>query len=102
MYVRPGVTGLAQMRLPADSDLEGVQRKAAHDLYYVRHLGLLLDIRIGLSTIFYFTAAAANGACRSLVGSYGKSVEIALNSEVSAEPDEAVARHVFIESGMQE
>jgi lipopolysaccharide/colanic/teichoic acid biosynthesis glycosyltransferase len=85
MYVRPGVTGLAQMRLPADSDLEGVQRKVAHDLYYVRKVGLLLDIRIALSTVFYFTAAAAHGACRSLVGSYGKSVESALEAEMSGQ-----------------
>ena len=38
LAVRPGVTGLAQVQLPADTDLGSVRRKLAHDLYYVRHV----------------------------------------------------------------
>jgi lipopolysaccharide/colanic/teichoic acid biosynthesis glycosyltransferase len=50
LRVRPGITGLAQMRLPADSDLDTVRRKLDHDLYYIEHLGPSLDARIALST----------------------------------------------------
>jgi lipopolysaccharide/colanic/teichoic acid biosynthesis glycosyltransferase len=50
LLVRPGVTGLAQVQLPADSDMESVRRKLAYDLYYVREQGLWLDLRIILST----------------------------------------------------
>jgi lipopolysaccharide/colanic/teichoic acid biosynthesis glycosyltransferase len=50
LLVRPGVTGLAQVQLPADSDLESVRRKLAYDLYYVREQGPWLDFRIILST----------------------------------------------------
>ena len=50
LLVRPGVTGLAQVQLPADSDMESVRRKLAYDLYYVREQGLWLDLRILLST----------------------------------------------------
>jgi lipopolysaccharide/colanic/teichoic acid biosynthesis glycosyltransferase len=50
LLVRPGITGLAQMRLPADSDLDTVRRKLAHDLYYIKHLSFWLDVRIALST----------------------------------------------------
>jgi lipopolysaccharide/colanic/teichoic acid biosynthesis glycosyltransferase len=50
LRVRPGITGLAQMRLPADSDLVTVRRKLDHDLYYIAHLGPSLDARIALST----------------------------------------------------
>jgi lipopolysaccharide/colanic/teichoic acid biosynthesis glycosyltransferase len=46
LLVRPGVTGLAQVQLPADTDLESVRRKLAYDLYYVRRLNLWLDLRI--------------------------------------------------------
>ncbi len=46
LAVRPGVTGLAQIQLPADSDLESVRRKLAHDLFYIRTGGLWLDLRI--------------------------------------------------------
>jgi lipopolysaccharide/colanic/teichoic acid biosynthesis glycosyltransferase len=46
LRVRPGVTGLAQIQLPADTDLESVRRKLAYDLYYVRNMGPWLDLRI--------------------------------------------------------
>ncbi len=50
MLVKPGVTGLAQVQLPADTDLASVRRKLAYDLYYIRHLSPWLDLRILLST----------------------------------------------------
>src|SRR5947209_18084937 len=46
LLVRPGVTGLAQVQLPADTDLTSVRRKLAYDLYYVRDVGPWLDLRI--------------------------------------------------------
>jgi lipopolysaccharide/colanic/teichoic acid biosynthesis glycosyltransferase len=48
--VRPGITGLAQVQLPADSDLESVRRKLACDLYYVEHESAGLDFRLLLAT----------------------------------------------------
>jgi lipopolysaccharide/colanic/teichoic acid biosynthesis glycosyltransferase len=53
LFVRPGVTGLAQIQLPADSDLESVRRKLAYDLYYVARMSPGLDLRILLGTILY-------------------------------------------------
>jgi lipopolysaccharide/colanic/teichoic acid biosynthesis glycosyltransferase len=53
LTVRPGVTGLAQVQLPADSDLGTVERKLAHDLYYVRHVSFWLDLRLLACTAFY-------------------------------------------------
>jgi lipopolysaccharide/colanic/teichoic acid biosynthesis glycosyltransferase len=53
LAVRPGVTGLAQVRLPPDTDLGSVRRKLAHDLYYIRHLGPWLDLRLLLCTALY-------------------------------------------------
>jgi lipopolysaccharide/colanic/teichoic acid biosynthesis glycosyltransferase len=50
LAVRPGVSGLAQVQLAADSDLESVRRKLAYDLYYVRNAGLWLDLRLALCT----------------------------------------------------
>jgi lipopolysaccharide/colanic/teichoic acid biosynthesis glycosyltransferase len=47
----PGITGLAQVQLPPDSDLESVRRKLACDLFYIRSLGPWLDVRILLGTI---------------------------------------------------
>jgi lipopolysaccharide/colanic/teichoic acid biosynthesis glycosyltransferase len=50
LAVRPGVTGLAQVQLPADTDLESVRRKLTYDLYYIAELSLWLDLRIILGT----------------------------------------------------
>ncbi len=46
LAVRPGVTGLAQVQLPADTDMASVRRKVACDLYYMRHLNWWLDFRL--------------------------------------------------------
>ena len=53
LLVRPGVTGLAQLQLPPDTDLASVQRKLAYDLYYVRHAGFWLDVRLILCTAIH-------------------------------------------------
>jgi lipopolysaccharide/colanic/teichoic acid biosynthesis glycosyltransferase len=52
LRVRPGVTGLAQIQLPADTDLESVRRKLAYDLYYVHGRNPWLDLRILAGTAF--------------------------------------------------
>ena len=51
--VRPGVTGLAQVQLPADTDVDSVRRKLAHDLFYVQNIGFWLDVRLLICTAFY-------------------------------------------------
>jgi lipopolysaccharide/colanic/teichoic acid biosynthesis glycosyltransferase len=50
MWIRPGLTGLAQIQLPSDINLESVRRKLAYDHYYVDRFGLGLDLRILLAT----------------------------------------------------
>lgn len=75
LVVRPGVTGLAQMVLPADSDLEGVRKKLAHDLYYVRRMCFLMDARIAACTTFYFLGALCKGVCQVSVGQYSREVQ---------------------------
>ncbi len=50
MLIRPGITGLAQVRHPADTDLESVKKKLAYDLYYIRCPGLWLDLKITVCT----------------------------------------------------
>jgi lipopolysaccharide/colanic/teichoic acid biosynthesis glycosyltransferase len=57
LTVRPGVTGLAQVQLPPDSDVTSVRRKLAHDLFYIERLGPWLDLRILFCTAFYALGA---------------------------------------------
>jgi lipopolysaccharide/colanic/teichoic acid biosynthesis glycosyltransferase len=75
VVVRPGLTGLAQVQLPPDSDDLSVKRKLAYDRYYVEWMSPWLDVRIAISTVFYFTSAAFKALCHSLVRSYGKHAE---------------------------
>jgi lipopolysaccharide/colanic/teichoic acid biosynthesis glycosyltransferase len=56
LCVRPGVTGLAQVQLPPDTDLASVRRKLAFDLYYVEHGSLWLDLRLMACTGLAMTA----------------------------------------------
>jgi lipopolysaccharide/colanic/teichoic acid biosynthesis glycosyltransferase len=51
--VRPGVTGLAQVQLPPDTDLESVRRKLAYDLFYVQNRSLWLDLQLIVATAVY-------------------------------------------------
>lgn len=44
--VRPGITGLAQVQLPPNTEVEEVKQKVAYDLYYLRRLGFWLDVKI--------------------------------------------------------
>ena len=49
--VRPGMTGWAQVRYRYANDLDEEIEKLRYDLYYVRHMSLLLDARIVLETV---------------------------------------------------
>ncbi len=53
LVIRPGVTGLAQVQQPADTDLDCVRRKLSYDLYYIERLSPWLDLRLLFATAFY-------------------------------------------------
>jgi hypothetical protein len=50
LMVLPGVTGLAQVNLPPDTDLESVRRKLVLDLDYIVNAGPWLDFRLLIGT----------------------------------------------------
>jgi len=50
LEVPPGITGIAQLNLPPDSDLDSVRRKLVLDLEYAERMGPLLDSRLLLCT----------------------------------------------------
>ena len=51
LLVLPGITGLAQINLPPDMDINSVRRKLILDLEYIREASPLLDLRMFLSTL---------------------------------------------------
>jgi len=55
LAVPPGITGLAQLNLPPDTDLNSVRRKLFLDLEYVACGGLAFDVCLLLCTVFRAT-----------------------------------------------
>ena len=49
--VRPGVSGWAQVRFQYAGSAEETHEKLQYDLYYVKNLSLVLDLRILLETV---------------------------------------------------
>jgi lipopolysaccharide/colanic/teichoic acid biosynthesis glycosyltransferase len=49
--VRPGITGLAQVRWKYDGSVDDVQRKLDFDLEYIRNVSVIEDLRILLETV---------------------------------------------------
>jgi len=49
--VRPGITGWAQIRYPYGETLDQHREKLEHDLYYIKHISITLDLIIALDTV---------------------------------------------------
>ena len=49
-WVRPGITGWAQINFPYGASTEDARRKLAYDLYYVKNQSVFLDFLILLQT----------------------------------------------------
>lgn len=56
--VRPGITGWAQVKYPYGASVEDAYEKLQYDLYYLRHQGLMLDLRTCVRT---FSSMATGG-----------------------------------------
>ena len=71
LTVKPGVTGLAQLRLPPDQTLDDVIAKVAHDVYYIERMGLNLDFRVSVGTLrllFREVVQACGATSRTVYG----------------------------------
>jgi lipopolysaccharide/colanic/teichoic acid biosynthesis glycosyltransferase len=64
--VRPGITGLAQVNLPPDTDLDSVRRKLILDLEYIETANANLDLRIIACTGLKLFAFHTKGVKRFL------------------------------------
>jgi len=49
--VRPGITGWAQVKFQYGASLEDAKTKFEYDLFYIKHLSVLLDLAIILETV---------------------------------------------------
>jgi lipopolysaccharide/colanic/teichoic acid biosynthesis glycosyltransferase len=81
LAVRPGVTGLAQINLPPDTDLDSVRRKLVLDLDYISTAGPGLDLRILCWTAFRL--CGLNGATTRILRLYRP---VSLPTDKTAKP----------------
>lgn len=51
IYIKPGITGWAQVNYPYGASVSDARQKLSYDLYYLKNRGLMLDILILLATI---------------------------------------------------
>jgi exopolysaccharide biosynthesis polyprenyl glycosylphosphotransferase len=49
--VKPGITGWAQLNYPYGSSVEDAYRKLEYDLYYIKNMSLVLDLRVLFKTV---------------------------------------------------
>jgi lipopolysaccharide/colanic/teichoic acid biosynthesis glycosyltransferase len=63
LLVRPGITGLAQVQLPPDTDLHSVRRKLRYDCYYLQHLSFWLDVRLLGATVLQLLGVSRGVRC---------------------------------------
>jgi lipopolysaccharide/colanic/teichoic acid biosynthesis glycosyltransferase len=49
--IRPGISGLSQVTLGYAAGIEATRKKAQMDLHYIRHAGLLQEVRIFWATL---------------------------------------------------
>lgn len=59
-YVRPGLTGWAQVQYPYGASIEDAFRKLEYDLFYLKNMSLSFDVAIILQTVR--TVCTGNGA----------------------------------------
>ena len=78
LRVAPGITGLAQVNLPPDTDLDSVRRKIVLDRQYIAKAGLLMDVRLVLCTLLR-VVGLRGGKAVSLLGLHRR-VELPMES----------------------
>lgn len=52
LLVPPGITGWAQINMENDASVEDAPEKMQYDLYYIKNGSVILDLLIGLRTVF--------------------------------------------------
>ncbi len=66
LAVLPGITGLAQINLPPDSDLDSVRRKLVLDLEYIQQASFFLDASMFFCTSIHLLGFSGDRAVRAL------------------------------------
>jgi lipopolysaccharide/colanic/teichoic acid biosynthesis glycosyltransferase len=83
---RPGLTGLAQVQLPPDTDLNSARTKLAYDLWYVEKMGFWLDLRILVGTVLHVLCLPWGAVRFCLAFPRRQTIESAFKATLAPEP----------------
>ena len=89
--VRPGMTGLSQLKLPPDADLESVRCKQMFDLDYITHMSARLDLRILAGTAGLLLRALGRCASALLALPHSPQVASSVETRVGSDSDRPIA-----------
>jgi lipopolysaccharide/colanic/teichoic acid biosynthesis glycosyltransferase len=90
LLVAPGITGLAQVNLPPDTDLDSVRRKIVLDRQYIATAGVLMDVRLVLCTLLR-VVGLRGGKAVSLLGLHRRVELVAEEAPIGGVPGAAPA-----------
>ncbi|HUF10302.1 MAG TPA: sugar transferase, partial [Rhodothermales bacterium] len=51
LRVKPGITGIAQVKWKYDQSVEDVRQKVKYDLFYISNMSLRMDLKILFATV---------------------------------------------------
>ncbi len=60
LFVRPGITGWAQIKQGYDTSIDDVRSKVRYDLFYIENMSFRMDIKILLMTVYTMIAGKGN------------------------------------------
>lgn len=92
LAVRPGITGLAQLVLGPDRDIDGVRYKLEFDLHYIARLSAATDLRLAAATVCHFAAAGLTAVTRALTGGRHLPMMRVVGVPIKIEPHGAMGR----------
>jgi lipopolysaccharide/colanic/teichoic acid biosynthesis glycosyltransferase len=92
LNVMPGITGLAQVQLPPDENLDDVRRKVICDLCYIRQMGPWLDLKILMATALK-VAGLSYGTTRRILNLPGVGADAPMGA-VPLSPDPSSIAHL--------
>lgn len=81
VMVQPGITGWAQVNYPYGSTVEDSERKLEYDLYYMKHMGILLDCFVLLDTVRTVFLGGARKEKGIALGEFSNSLRCILDEE---------------------
>ncbi|MCD6049663.1 MAG: sugar transferase [Verrucomicrobia bacterium] len=89
LMIQPGITGWAQVKYPYGASIEDTRKKLEYDLYYMKHMSLLLDLFILLDTVRTMLSGGLGQKARDKAPHYHTRRS---HAEMTAEAETAEAR----------